>query len=307
MPISTSTATLAPVVVAVGRGGSDTAVRFGADEARRTGRPLDLVHVAPAGDGWTRMLGRDSLRVAAERARAVAGDGTVVSTELVRGSVVSQLLRSSHASALLVMERRRSAVRRRRDASTTAAIADITDVVNVVVPGDWTRSHRGVVTVGLDPLATDDLALRTAMVLARLRRAALRVVVVDTTGSSWGMVPLLDRHVQDRLQRLGSDACDIEIEIDMAPADAEHVLLDRAATSDLIVVGRHRPLHTAGSRLGPVAQAVLRHATCPILLTPPENVHTYVAPARERGRLAGGPGSGGRPGPRSSSRSDPGL
>jgi nucleotide-binding universal stress UspA family protein len=266
---------LAPVMVAVARGGSDAAVRFGAEEAHRTGRPLELVHVAPAGDGWNRMLGRDSLHVAIERAHAVAGVTVPVHTELRRGRVLPELVEAAQASAILVLEHRGSGVRRRLDASTSAAVADITDVATVVVPDDWRESRWGVVTVGLDPLATDDLALRSAMVLARIRRAALRVVVVDTAGSSSEVAPLLVGYVKTRLERLGSDACDVEVEL--ASDSAEQVLLERAATSDLLVLGRHRPLLESGSRLGLVARAVLRHAPCPLLLTPPEHIHVAMA------------------------------
>src|SRR4051794_12730456 len=61
-------ASLAPVVVCVGRATSGAAVEFGAAEAVCTGRPLELVHVAPPGDGWLATIGRDALRVAASRA-----------------------------------------------------------------------------------------------------------------------------------------------------------------------------------------------------------------------------------------------
>jgi len=278
---------LAPVVVAVARGGSDAAVRFAADVARRTRRPLNLVHVAPAGDGWSRMLGRDSLLVSSERARAVAGDTVPVHTLLLRGSVLPELVRASRDSAILVLERRHSGVRRVLEDSTTAAIADLTDVPTVVVPADWTERRCGVISVGFDPLAADDHALRSAIRSARLRRAALRVLVVDTAAVSAEVAPLLVSYVATRLERLGGDACDVALEL--ASDRVEEVLLAAAAASDLLVLGRQRPPLLSGPRLGPVARGVLRHAVCPVLLTPPEHVHVLPTAARDEADPEAGP------------------
>jgi nucleotide-binding universal stress UspA family protein len=257
----------APVVVGVARGGSDVAVRAGAREARRTGRPLDLVHVAPVAGGWDNLLGRDSLRVATERARSIGGEVLTVEADLRHGSVLPVLVDAARSSALLVVERRRAADLRRSETSTAACLADACDVPILVVPAEWLENTRGVVTVGLDPDQTDDSTLQDAMARARLGRAALRVLVAAT-------VELGGRDVRSevdaRLARLGGDACDLAVEMVRGPAGA--ALLSASATSDLVVLGRHTPLFPAGSRLGQVATQVLREAGCPVLLGTPTDV-----------------------------------
>ena len=269
---------LAPVVVAVARGGSDAAVRFGAEEAHRTGRPLDLVHVALPGDGWNRLLGRDSLQVAAERARTFAGDSVVIETELLRGDALLELPRAARACALLVMERRHPADRRRPEASTTIAVADALNAPSVVVPAGWQEGHRRVVTVGLDAGAADHRAVRSALAQARLRGAALRVLVAESPTGPDAVRALRDR-VDELLSRLGGDACDLSVELLAEPAGP--ALLHAAATSDLVVIGRHQPTIQSGSRLGPVAREVVREAACPVLLTRPAHAHAP-SPAQPR-------------------------
>ena len=265
------TPTLAPVVVAVARGGSEAAVRFGAGEALRTGRPLDLVHVAPTADGWSRQLGHDSLWIASEQARPLVGPGLGVRVELLSGDAQSELVRVARTSALLVMERRSPGVRRWAGSSTTAGVADGTDVAVVAVPTDWFEAGRGIVTVGVDPLVSDDRALRSAMVLARIRRAVLRVVVAGPGGTASAAVRLR-ADVEARLDRLGGDACDTAVEIAHDPAD--EALLTASGTSDVLVLGRHRPTphHEAPTGAGRAGGA----GACPL----PSPAH----PARPRAR-----------------------
>src|SRR3954452_17532047 len=157
------------VVVGVARGGSDAAVRFAAGEAARAGRPLELVHVAPALDGWGRQLGKDSLHLAVRRARSVGGDALELHTSTRFGEVVSELVGISCAAELLVLERRPPVVLRQRLASVTEDVADAVDVPLVSVPTDWTPGHQAVLTVGLDVATPNQRALRPAIRLARLR------------------------------------------------------------------------------------------------------------------------------------------
>ena len=141
-------------------------------------------------------------------------------------------------------------------------MASATDTPVVVVPTDWVERNRGIVTVGLDPDAGDDTAVRTAMTLARLRSSVLRVVVA-------GVGPRAD--IDARLERLGGDGCDIAVEL---TSDAPVVALEAAAaSSDLMIVGRHRPGSPEESRLGHLAKELLARVSCPVLLTAPDHVH----------------------------------
>ena len=100
----TPSSSLAPIVVVVDRGASDASVRFGAAEALRTGRPLELVHVAPQGDGWLGMVGQDALRRASTVADAEIVGRVDVHSSLVRGDVVAELVRVAADAALVVAE-----------------------------------------------------------------------------------------------------------------------------------------------------------------------------------------------------------
>jgi hypothetical protein len=251
---------LAPVLVAVDRGGSASAVRFGAAEALRTGRPLRLVHVAPANDGWLVQVGQDSLRMALARTDAEVAGRIPVHGTVTRGSVLVQLAGAAAGAALVVLEQLPPTAHRRPEPATAAAVATLVDAPVAVVPASWVEGERRVVTVGFDPDAPDEVALRTAMTLARLRDAVLRVLVAGSRCD-----------VDERLARLGGDACDLAVET--VAGDPVAALRAAATSSDLLVLGRHRPLHPEGSRLGAVGRALLDDPICPVLLTPPGHTH----------------------------------
>ncbi len=253
---------LASVVVLIDRGGSGAAVRYGAAEALRTGRPLRLVHLASPGDSWLRTVGRDSLRLAQALAVAEVAGRVPVRTELLRGGGPRETAQVAASAAVIVLEQLRSGAQRLPTESTAVTLATATDTPVVVVPTDWVERNRGIVTVGLDPAAADDSAVRSALALARLRGSALRVVA-----SGAGAGPDADA----RLERLGGDGCDVSVE---RTTDAPVLALEAAAAcSDLVVVGRHRPGVLDASRLGSLARELLARASCPVLLTAPDRVH----------------------------------
>src|SRR3954447_18784439 len=256
---------LAPVVVGLDRANAGTGVAYGAAEAARTGRPLDLVHVAPIVDGWLATIGRDTLKVAASRAAAQVADRAEVRSTLLHGQVVEQLAQAADGAALVVLELRPPDQQRQPGRSVTLALADRLDAPVVVVPADWVGHRRSIVTVGFDPAAPDETALRTAVTQARLRLATLRVVVAGPRGD-----------VDARLARLGADGCDLAVE--EVVGDPASALRSAALTSDLLVVGRHDPASRDSSRLGPVSQTMLQGPPCPVLLTPPGHGHGGSSP-----------------------------
>ena len=273
----------APVLVAVARDGSDAAVRAGAAEARRTGRPLLLVHVAGA-DTYAQQLGRDALALATTRSRCLA-DAAHTSTRMVIGSVLPELAALADGSALLVTERGAPDTMLRPSASVTAALAAATDVPLLSVPSGWVDGPRvGVVVTGIDVAHGQHVSLRMAVVASLLRHATLRVVA--TTWRPTGSASSELTHVEprdDRIEReavarqveeAGGDLCDVAVEV--LAGRAESVLVAASRDAELLVLGRHSPLLRSGSRLGPVARAVLRDAVCPVLLSPPEAAHEPV-------------------------------
>jgi nucleotide-binding universal stress UspA family protein len=247
---------LASIVVGVDRTGSGAAVDLGAAEALRTGRPLELVHVAPPVDGWLATVGRDALSLAGSRASTQLQGRVAVCSDLVRGDVVEELVSVGARCALTVLEQVPPRQQRRRTHLVTAALAARLDVPLVVVPASWVGRRRALVTVGFDPLAPDDVALRAAVVQARLRDATIRVVVAGPRGE-----------VDARLVDAGADACDVAVEESIG--DAAALLRQAALTSDLVVIGRRLPTLSSPSRVGPVARALLQDPPCPLLLTMP--------------------------------------
>ena len=247
-----------PILVAVDRSGSRAGLEYAASESLRSGRPLQILHVAPTGGGWYAQVGRDALRVAVDHAEAVLAGRSTTSGRLARGSVIPELVAHAADAALLVMERGATSQRRVPTTRTTSAVAATVDTPVVVVPRDWVDPGRRVVTLGLQPEAVDVHAVRAALALARLRGAVLRVVVSGDTPRA-GVLELLDR--------MGSDACDLALEVVTEPPRTALAVASRG--SDLLVLGRRRPARPEGSRLGPVSAAALDDLTCPLLLTAP--------------------------------------
>jgi len=257
-----STPSRAPIVVGVAKGGSEAAVRAGAAEAHRSGRPLELVHVAPDEGQWPAQLGRDSLRVATDRARGLGGPALEILARLHHGSLLPSLVEAAAPGALLVVERGRASDRRRREASTTLALADACDVPVLVVPAEWLGDGRRVVTLGLDSSPSDTHPMLVAITRTRLLGGVLRVVVAA------GEDPAATREaVELRLAELGGDACDVAVEL--VDGDVGAALRHAADSSDLIVLGRHPADPSGAGRLSAATRHVLRDATCPVLVTTP--------------------------------------
>ena len=90
------------IVVAVSADGADAALTFAVNEARRSQRPLHLVHVLPikAGEAYAGVYGgmldtaKATLDEAQKRAEELAGDDVPVTAELIdNGWVVDDLVR----------------------------------------------------------------------------------------------------------------------------------------------------------------------------------------------------------------------
>jgi nucleotide-binding universal stress UspA family protein len=71
------------------------------------------------------------------------------------------------------------------------------------------------------------------------------------------------------LDRVGDLSAATDADVRVEQGRASEVLVEAAAGADLLVIGRHDPLVPIGSHIGPVARAVLRGASCPVLLTTP--------------------------------------
>lgn len=273
-------ATLPPVVVGVGRGGSPAALDRAAREARRLDRPLHVVHADPSYAGPPGAT-HPVLAAATERARAATAQ---VTATLSPDPPLVALTTAGVDAALVVVGR---ASRRAHPylRSVTGGVGAWVPAPVLAVPDDGApRAGRPRVVVGFDEGVNCGEALVEAFAAARACGAELTLLATwwRPTGSSHRPLAL----VQDARERagveLGVDRVtaslrgwypDVPVEVRVVQAPAGEALIQASREADLVVLGRHQPLVPAGSQLGPVARAVLREASSPVLLTTAVDTH----------------------------------
>jgi nucleotide-binding universal stress UspA family protein len=165
-------------------------------------------------------------------------------------------------------------------------------VVAIAPRGHAVREPRriGVIAIAVDGSPEAQLALRTAQELARRTEAALRVVMVIEPPAAIpghfvplpGLEPLITIERGEAVQRpeqAAQNALDSALAaLGGGPAIERHVLfgtdpaaaiLDTARTGvDLLVLGSRAYGPVRRALVGSVSAAVVRHAPCPVLVTP---------------------------------------
>lgn len=285
------------VVVAVGHESIESALRYAVDEAARVGCGVHLVHVVQhVHDGPEFVLveesdreraGRQVIGAALERARDLAGDAVPVTCEIVSGGVVSELVAASADARMIVLEHRDLArLRRIVTRSVSSGVAARARIPVVCVPA---RSASALaapldrVTVGVDVPDRCDEVLRAGVAAAAARGAGLHVlhtwsfpsayddiVMTRAEGERWAKRAVAE--IEEALGALGDATSGVPVRIEARHAPAADALVRAGRESALLVIGRHDPLIPLGSHLGPVARAVLREASCPVLLADPRPV-----------------------------------
>ena len=292
------------IVVGVSDNGSPSAVRFAVEEARRTRRPVHLIHVLqlPAGDAYAYLYGgavesaTTVLETAVAQAKELAGDDVNVTSELLdSGWVVEQLTLHTTENQILVLEHRAlSRLHRVFSGSVAQSIAGRARVPVISVPEGWTPRSVGapVITAAVqDPLEAPVL-LRAAFQEARDRRAALVVLHAWWLASGYDMTVVdadmraewserSKAELEPVLAPLRSAFPDVDVTIEVRHAPPVEAVLDAAETSDIVVLGRRHHLLPLGSHLGPVARAALSHAASPVIITPDAGI-TVKEARRER-------------------------
>jgi nucleotide-binding universal stress UspA family protein len=153
-------------------------------------------------------------------------------------------------------------------------------------------STRSRIVVGVDGSPSSRQALRWAARQAELTGAELHAVTAWRLPTTYGWIPsvadfdwagnarrTLDGAIKDSLEdtRAASIRRDV---VDDHPAAA---LLHAAADADLLVIGSRGRGELAGLLLGSVAQHVITHAPCPVLVVraaaPAEPTHQHPAHA----------------------------
>jgi nucleotide-binding universal stress UspA family protein len=203
---------------------------------------------------------------------------------------------AASARTVVLEHRHLSRVARVVNRTVAGGVAAHVKVPVVAVPSGWTSSAgTPVVVAGVDVPERSEEVLAAAVAESRSRGARLTVV------HSWAMpvhyegVPLEpDEHkrwtdrstaeVRAALDALGDESVAIDADVVVHPGRAVEAILDAAQGADLLVIGRHDPLVPYGSHIGPVARAVLREATCPVLLASPHHAHGRVEKTNVSGR-----------------------
>ncbi len=283
-----------PILVAVGPDPVGAALAFAAAEADRESCGLHLLHVvhllahgpetSPTEELELERLGRQHLTAALEQARDLVSEGTLVTADLVLGGVVPSIVEAAADDVRMVVLQHRdlSRVRWVVTRSVTGGVAARARVPVVAVPATWSAEHTGTrtVTVGVDVPDRSGEVLSAAADAAAARSASLRVVhvwdypasyddVVRTATDAPEWQSRATTEVQRALDPLHEHLDGVPVQIDVGRAHAADALIEASAHSDLVVIGRHDPVIPLGSHLGPVARAVLREATCPVLLADP--------------------------------------
>lgn len=281
-----------PVLVAVGHDPMDAALTYAIAESRRAGCGVHLLHVVHVViQGPETMLvettdveriGKRTLAAVREQAEDLAGGDVPVSSEVLVGPVVPTLVHAA-AGARTVVLQHRSLGRWQRVVTRSVAggVAARTRIPVVSVPSGWRPDPAHTwVTVGVGDVAGASEVLEAAIGEARSRLTGLRVVHAFDFPAAYDDVALTpvelaqwtDRARSEITQRMAvlPGGADVPVHVVVERASAAEAILRAGADSALVVVGRHDPLLPVGSHLGPVSRAVLRDATCPVLLAHPQ-------------------------------------
>jgi nucleotide-binding universal stress UspA family protein len=278
-------------VLAIGADGADAALAFAVAEARRTARPLHLVHVlqVPAGEAYLGLYegmldaARSTLDEATKKASALAAGVVPVSAELLdKGWVVDDLVSHTYGASMLVLQHRDlSKIKRVFVGSVAQSVAGRASVPVVSVPECW-RPRIGtdnVVTAATqDPVEAPAL-LRAGFEEARSRGARLVVLHAWWLASGYDVVVVDDavratwterssEELAPVLAPLRAEFPDIQVSVTVRHAPPVDAVLDAGKVSDLLVLGRRHHLLPLGSHLGPITRAALDRASCPVLITP---------------------------------------
>jgi nucleotide-binding universal stress UspA family protein len=279
------------VLVGISPDGYSAALAFAVAEARRTQRPLHLVHIVPARSGEAYVgvyggmldLAKATLEDAVAEAEKLAGDDVTVTSELVdHGWVEDDLARHTDGASLLVLQHRAlGRILRVFTGSVVQSVSSRAHVPVVSVPEGWTadESAKGVITAAAQDAVEAPAILRAGFEEAAARGARLDVLHAWWLSSGYDVAVVDEatrdeyseqfrRELQKVLAPLGEEFPDVDVKVLVQHAPPVEAVLDHAELSDLLVLGRRHHLLPVGSHLGPVARSSLGHATCPVLITP---------------------------------------
>jgi nucleotide-binding universal stress UspA family protein len=282
----------------VGVDGSDSALRaveWATATAARRGLPVDLVYVnswptdtGPMWPTWGPQAGNDSRTAAREiladaARRAAATERSVtVTADIVEGGTAAVLLDRSQRAALLVLGRRGTGgFPDLLLGSTAAQVATYASCPVVVVPENAHQvdAEGPGVVLGVDGSEECQAAIGYAFDEASMRQRPLTAVrsyywPSDDPAIVEPFPPLPEDHLAEQ-RRLISEALagwaerypHVKVHTWVAHRRPARALVEAAHHADLLVVGARGTGGFRGLMLGSVAELVIRHGTCPVLVT----------------------------------------
>jgi nucleotide-binding universal stress UspA family protein len=279
------------LVVAVdGTEDGDRAVRYAAQEARRTGRGLSLVHVvhetvptAPMlplfGSDTLHAVGHGVLADAVTLARSLVGEDVEVESHLVEGPRASRIIGLAGPAAI-VLGPRASAFQRLLTGSTTAEVAAHAHGPVICVPRDWQPGvELGRVVVGVDGSPVSTGVLRTAFEAASERGARLTVLhawrpsgIYEAAVGGRVLADAWERQTEpviwELFAGLRADCPEVQVDVMLRYARPEVALAEEARHADLVVVGRRGEDRPSALSLGARARALIHAGLCPVEVAP---------------------------------------
>ncbi|WP_034091544.1 universal stress protein [Streptacidiphilus albus] len=270
---------------------STAAVDWAADEARRRGVALNLVHAwswsprqAPAllEIELARLSAEDALGRLAARA-AERDPGLSVSTTVAEQPVREALVELGEGAPLLVVGKRGTGgFPGLLVGSTSLSVAARASCPVVVVPdGSVPPGPGGRVVAGIDGREPGEAILAFAFDAARREQLPLLVAHAFSypliTGPGHELPPVYEEgHIEAEASRTVAEILagwrekypEVAVVQEVARSGAAKHLLEWSVGARLLVVGRHGRPHSALGRLGSVSQAVVHHAQCPVAVVP---------------------------------------
>jgi nucleotide-binding universal stress UspA family protein len=284
-----------PIIVGIdGSRGSTRALEYAVRTAAAQGRALCLVHVIPDYVPLTPMMpltpndlrqtGEEILRAAEATAREL-DPGVAVTTELLSGPRVAGLVHLAEGDSLIVVgHEHRTVLDRILTGATATGVAAQATCSVVSVPDAWDPGMlHGSVVVGFKSPQHSNELMAQAFAAADARQA--RLVVLHAWKLPTGYDDIIESRVavqqwhdhavgviEPLLTEWRATYPDVEVEVRIVHDQPAHALVRASTEADLLVMVRRTHGFPAFVHLGAVARAVLREATCPVEVVPPEAV-----------------------------------
>jgi len=223
------------------------ALEYAGRAARQRRAGVHLVHVEPPAYGGSSFQGESQWlggRILSEAGRVLeqllADAALPVTTELARGPVVETLVADSAYACLVVLQHRGMHPEAGSPVLSVQEVVAGAGAPIVAVPADWrsaTSPETPVVTVGVADRTSSSRVVREALHVAELAGARLRLV------HGRASLPRVDR--PDLVGEFGAvlaECPQVAVEQIVIDGSATTALLRQARDSQLLVVGRRRPV-----------------------------------------------------------------